>query len=192
MLKKTAATLREHARHIAGVMMDEVAKPYAAALSEVLRTADLFEFTAEEGVRIGTQFTTCFVGTKVQMLTQKALLLLAGELLLSDAFPGEKRNKLALVQAGPTQFTCFTGTQVQILTQKALQRVPLGVVVAIPPYNYPLNLAGSKVGPALMAGNSVVMKPPSAGAVTGILGIAAGAQLSVPRAHTHTHTHNLL
>jgi glyceraldehyde-3-phosphate dehydrogenase (NADP+) len=152
-------------------MMDEVAKPYAAALSEVLRTADLFEFTAEEGVRIGTQFTTCF--TKVQMLTQKALL--AGELLLSDAFPGEKRNKLALVQAGPTQFTCFTGTKVQILTQKALQRVPLGVVVAIPPYNYPLNLAGSKVGPALMAGNAVVMKPPSAGAVTGILGIAAGA-----------------
>eukprot|EP00960_Hanusia_phi_P063506 765499-Hanusia_phi.AAC.5 len=86
----------------------------------------------------------------------------AGELLLSDAFTGEKRNKLALVQ-----------------------RVPLGVIVAIPPYNYPLNLAGSKVsdrrgglksrwggaemeqvGPALMAGNSVVMKPPSAGAVT--------------------------
>ena len=132
LLKKTAATLREHARHIAGVMMDEVAKPYAAALSEVLRTADLFEFTAEEGVRIGTQFTTCF--TKVQMLTQKALL--AGELLLSDAFPGEKRNKLALVQAGPTQFTCFTGTKVQILTQKALQRMPLGVVVAIPPYNF--------------------------------------------------------
>jgi glyceraldehyde-3-phosphate dehydrogenase (NADP+) len=108
LLKKTAATLREHARHIAGVMMDEVAKPYAAALSEVLRTADLFEFTAEEGVRIGTQFTTCFIGTKVKILTQKALL--AGELLLSDAFPGEKRNKLALVQAGPTQFTCFTGT----------------------------------------------------------------------------------
>jgi acyl-CoA reductase-like NAD-dependent aldehyde dehydrogenase len=76
------------------------------------------------------------------------------------------------------QFSCFTGTKVQILTQKALQRVPLGVVVAIPPYNYPLNLAGSKVGPALMAGNSVVMKPPSAGAVTGILGIAAGAQRS--------------
>ena len=28
-----------------------------------------------------------------------------------------------------------------------VQRVPLGVVVAIPPYNYPLNLAVSKVPP---------------------------------------------
>jgi len=54
-----------------------------------------------------------------------------------------------------------------------VQRVPLGVVVAIPPYNYSLNLAVSKVGPALMAGNSMVMKPPSAGAVTGLVGIAA-------------------
>ena len=80
----------------------------------MLRTADILEYTAEEGVRA------------------------AGAVLNSDSFPGEKRNKLALVS-----------------------RVPLGVIVAIPPFNYPLNLAGSKVAPALIAGNAIVMKPPS-------------------------------
>ena len=38
-------------------------------------------------------------------------------------------------------------------------RVPVGVVVAIAPFNFPLNLVCHKVGPALAAGNSVVLKP---------------------------------
>ena len=38
-------------------------------------------------------------------------------------------------------------------------RVPVGVVVAIAPFNFPLNLVCHKVGPALAAGNSVVVKP---------------------------------
>ena len=38
-------------------------------------------------------------------------------------------------------------------------RVPVGVVAAIAPFNFPLNLVCHKVGPALAAGNSVVLKP---------------------------------
>jgi acyl-CoA reductase-like NAD-dependent aldehyde dehydrogenase len=38
-------------------------------------------------------------------------------------------------------------------------RVPLGVVVAISPFNFPLNLVAHKIGPALAAGNAVVVKP---------------------------------
>ncbi|MFQ5896948.1 MAG: aldehyde dehydrogenase family protein [Candidatus Methylomirabilia bacterium] len=38
-------------------------------------------------------------------------------------------------------------------------RVPCGVVVAISPFNFPLNLVCHKVGPALAAGNAVVVKP---------------------------------
>ena len=38
-------------------------------------------------------------------------------------------------------------------------RVPCGVVVAISPFNFPLNLVCHKVGPALAAGNSVIIKP---------------------------------
>jgi glyceraldehyde-3-phosphate dehydrogenase (NADP+) len=38
-------------------------------------------------------------------------------------------------------------------------REPLGVVAAITPFNDPLNLVAHKVGPALIAGNAVVLKP---------------------------------
>jgi glyceraldehyde-3-phosphate dehydrogenase (NADP+) len=40
-------------------------------------------------------------------------------------------------------------------------RVPCGVVAAIAPFNFPLNLVCHKVGPALAAGNSVIVKPAS-------------------------------
>ncbi|HJP30835.1 MAG TPA: aldehyde dehydrogenase family protein [Candidatus Latescibacteria bacterium] len=40
-------------------------------------------------------------------------------------------------------------------------RVPCGVVAAITPFNFPLNLVCHKVGPALAAGNAVVVKPAS-------------------------------
>ena len=39
------------------------------------------------------------------------------------------------------------------------EHVPLGVIVAITPFNDPLNLAAHKLGPALAAGNSVILKP---------------------------------
>jgi succinate-semialdehyde dehydrogenase/glutarate-semialdehyde dehydrogenase len=38
---------------------------------------------------------------------------------------------------------------------------PVGPVAAIVPYNYPLTLMGTKIGPALAAGNTVVVKPAS-------------------------------
>ncbi|OCT13495.1 aldehyde dehydrogenase [Paenibacillus pectinilyticus] len=36
---------------------------------------------------------------------------------------------------------------------------PLGVVAAITPFNFPMNLVAHKVGPALAAGNTIVLKP---------------------------------
>jgi len=40
-----------------------------------------------------------------------------------------------------------------------VRRDPLGVVASITPWNYPLNMATWKLGPALAAGNTVVLKP---------------------------------
>ena len=39
------------------------------------------------------------------------------------------------------------------------RREPVGVVVAITPFNFPLNLVAHKIAPALAAGNTVVLKP---------------------------------
>lgn len=38
-------------------------------------------------------------------------------------------------------------------------QIPLGVVFAIPLFNYPVNLDVSKIAPALIAGNSLGLKP---------------------------------
>lgn len=58
-------------------------------------------------------------------------------------------------------------------------RVPRGPVVAIPPFNFPLNLVAHKVAPALGAGNSVIIKPASTTPLTsyhlGRLLVEAGA-----------------
>ena len=48
-------------------------------------------------------------------------------------------------------------------------RQPVGVVAAITPTNSPLNLVAHKVGPAIAAGNAVVLKPPQATPVCSIL-----------------------
>jgi glyceraldehyde-3-phosphate dehydrogenase (NADP+) len=42
-----------------------------------------------------------------------------------------------------------------------IRRFPLGVIGAITPFNYPLNLVAHKLGPAIAAGNTVVLKPSS-------------------------------
>jgi len=48
-------------------------------------------------------------------------------------------------------------------------REPIGVVGAITPFNFPLNLVGHKVAPAIAAGNTVVLKPASTTPVTTIV-----------------------
>lgn len=45
-------------------------------------------------------------------------------------------------------------------------RSPRGVIAAITPFNFPLNLACHKVGPALASGNTVVLKPASVTPIT--------------------------
>ncbi|MBI4100781.1 aldehyde dehydrogenase family protein [Candidatus Microgenomates bacterium] len=68
---------------------------------------------------------------------------LTGETLSSDAFPGYKKVKLAIAE-----------------------RVPLGVVLAIPPFNYPINEGAPKICAALVVGNSLVVKAPTQGGIS--------------------------
>lgn len=49
-----------------------------------------------------------------------------------------------------------------------VQRFPLGVVLAITPFNFPLNLAAHKVAPAIASGNAVVLKPATAAPITAL------------------------
>ena len=50
-----------------------------------------------------------------------------------------------------------------------LQRFPLGPVVGIVPFNFPLNLACHKLAPAIAAGNSIIIKPASSTPISSLL-----------------------
>jgi succinate-semialdehyde dehydrogenase/glutarate-semialdehyde dehydrogenase len=62
-------------------------------------------------------------------------------------------------------------------------RVPVGVVCAITPFNSPLNTVAHKLGPALAAGNTVVLKPPTQTPLTAALLCATLVEAGVPPGH---------
>ncbi len=68
-------------------------------------------------------------------LTVASAIELRGETIQTDAMPSGRKA------------TAF------------FKRVPIGVATLITPFNFPLNLIAHKLAPALVAGNSVVLKP---------------------------------
>lgn len=67
-----------------------------------------------------------------------------GQNISSDSFPGGEKGKFAITK-----------------------REPVGIVLAISPFNYPINLAASKIAPALITGNVVIFKPATQGSLSG-------------------------
>ncbi|MFO0947768.1 MAG: aldehyde dehydrogenase family protein [Planctomycetota bacterium] len=59
-------------------------------------------------------------------------------------------------------------------------RVPCGVVAAITPFNFPLNLVAHKLGPAIAAGNSVLLKPASDTPLSGLKLVELLLEANVP------------
>jgi glyceraldehyde-3-phosphate dehydrogenase (NADP+) len=49
------------------------------------------------------------------------------------------------------------------------RRAPIGIVLAITPFNYPINLACHKIGPAIAVGNSLILKPPEQTPLSSVL-----------------------
>ena len=90
---------------------------------------------------------------------------LEGETLTGDNFPGFKKNKFSFVT-----------------------RVPMGVVLAISPFNYPINLSAAKIAPALISGNSVILKPPTQGAISALHLAKVFEEAGVPKGVLNTVT----
>lgn len=84
----------------------------------------------------------------------------AGEIIRLSAFEGSQRYGQSL----PLDANLGTGFDKIGFTIPQ----PVGVVVAITPFNYPSLLVLHKVGPALAAGNAVVLKPALAAPLTAI------------------------
>ncbi|MBC7480112.1 MAG: aldehyde dehydrogenase family protein [Pseudorhodobacter sp.] len=107
IMHRIAALIRDHAKPLARLVVQEQGKPIAQARGEIGGAAEFFTYFAEFARRI------------------------QGEILPSD-IPGE---------------------------HSWIQWVPVGVVVGIIPWHYPAALASRKVAPALIDGNTILLKP---------------------------------
>jgi 1-pyrroline dehydrogenase len=106
----------------------------------LLKLADAVEARADELGRLESRNCGKPVGAAVDEVTTMVdnLRFFAGAARLME---GKAANEYL---AGHTSF---------------VRRDPVGVVASIVPWNYPLYMAGWKIGPALAAGNTVVLKP---------------------------------
>lgn len=121
LMHLAADWVRHFEEFFTSLLVSEIGKTTSEAKSEIVRTADLIDYFADE----------------VQAIR--------GFQLDSDNFPGYDKGRLAMVE-----------------------RVAHGVVLAIAPFNYPVNLAVSKIAPALLMGNTVLFKPPTQGGISGV------------------------
>jgi acyl-CoA reductase-like NAD-dependent aldehyde dehydrogenase len=114
---------------------------------------------------------------RAELLERAARLVAEREDELTAAIAAEagKPLKTARVEAQRCVNTMiFSAVEARTLTGEAVPmeasatgagklgvvlRVPYGVVGAISPFNFPLNLVAHKLGPAIAAGNAVVLKP---------------------------------
>ncbi len=49
------------------------------------------------------------------------------------------------------------------------QRFPIGLILGITPFNFPLNLVAHKIAPAIASGNAIILKPASKTSITSLL-----------------------
>lgn len=118
ILHLVADWLRIHEHFFSALLTREIGKAYAQSRDEVLKSADMIEYFADEGINK------------------------KGKESSGDAYPGHEQTKMAIID-----------------------EVPLGLVLAISPFNDPVYLSVSKIAPALISGNAVIFKPPTYGSI---------------------------
>ena len=129
-------------------------RPMSERADILYNAADILEENTEELATIITlEVGKPFAASKSEVLRTAEFLRftadagqnIEGDTISGDKFPGGSRNKLSIV------------------TQS-----PIGTVLAISPFNYPINLSISKVAPALIGGNTCILKPPTQGSISAL------------------------
>ncbi len=108
---------------------------------------------------------------------------------------GEVERGIATFNWAASEAERFTGEVIPVDTQAGGKgktgwtlRIPRGVIYGITPFNFPLNLVGHKVAPALASGNAIIIKPSQKTPLTALLlgevfeksGLPKGALQVVP------------
>jgi succinate-semialdehyde dehydrogenase/glutarate-semialdehyde dehydrogenase len=108
IMHRGAALIRERLGDIAELLTREQGKPIPDSAKEIAFGADVIDYYAEEGQRVGGSLR-----------------------------PVQRADIRSIVEWAP-----------------------IGVVGAVVPWNYPVDLYAWKIGPALAAGNAIIVKPP--------------------------------
>jgi acyl-CoA reductase-like NAD-dependent aldehyde dehydrogenase len=123
-------------RQLSALERSQILRKAAALMAE--READLGRtISLEEGKILAEGNLEASRAREVIEVSAEEAKRVVGEMIPLDSAPGAK---------GKFGFTL---------------RVPCGIVAAITPFNFPLNLVCHKVGPAIAAGNAVLIKPAS-------------------------------
>ncbi len=152
------AASRAFARRLAPYARYEILHR-AAALVESRRDAFIASIVSESGFTVSDAEGEIARAVQTLLLCGEEAKRIAGEVVPIDGAPGQD-TRLA--------FTL---------------RVPVGVVCAITPFNSPLNTVCHKVGPALAAGNTVVLKPATQTPLTAALLCEVLVEAGVPAGH---------
>jgi acyl-CoA reductase-like NAD-dependent aldehyde dehydrogenase len=137
--------------HRRAAVLDRVAELLRERREEFART-----IAEEAGKPIATAGVEVDRAVQTMLFSAVEARRLSGEMVGMDAHPAGE-NKAGLIL-----------------------RLPIGVVAAISPFNFPLNLVAHKVGPAFAAGCAVVLKPASATPLSALLLARAFADAGQP------------
>jgi acyl-CoA reductase-like NAD-dependent aldehyde dehydrogenase len=138
--------------HDRGAMLDRAAEGVAARQEDFVQAMQ-----REAGFTRSDAMGEIRRTTNTLRLSAEEARRLSGEVIPMDGVQG---------QSGRIAFTL---------------RVPLGVVLAITPFNSPLNTVTHKLGPALAAGNAVILKPSLHTPITACLLAKVLSEAGVPR-----------
>lgn len=126
-------------------------KPMADRVAILERLADLLDANADELARIETLQT----GTAYKLRRDSDLAFASDNLRFFATQIRHLEGKAAAE---------YSGSHTSMV-----RREPIGVCGQVAPWNYPLWMAIWKIGPALAAGNSVVLKPAAATPITTVM-----------------------
>lgn len=129
-LEKGKKTQKNLAPYERGDILDRVAKILMRDREKIA-----MQITLEMGKTITDSLLEVDRAVMTFTLSGREATRITGEVLHSDSF-APKRNRRGIVE-----------------------HFPMGMVLAITPFNFPLNLSAHKIGPAYAAGNTVLFKP---------------------------------
>ena len=154
---------------VAVASREEMEEVIASAESAAVEMRNLPRYSIAEGLR------------KIAAGIEKRKADFARTIVEESAKPiklarGEVERGIATFSWAAGEAERFCGEVIPVDTSAAgkgktafTKRVPHGVVYGITPFNFPLNLVGHKVAPALASGNSIIIKPSQRTPLTALL-----------------------